>query len=146
MTTPNGEPQPYPSPETPVAVVVGVDLLERGRMARIYARRGDRLLERLFTPREVTEAKGDITRLESRFAAKEACAKALGVGIGKVIAWREIEIIRLPGGKPALCLSGGAQERAAELGISAFDLSISDTAGLVMAVVVGVAAPRGAGG
>ncbi len=130
----------FPSPETPVAVVVGVDLLARGRLERSYARRGERLLQRLFTPREITEARGQIARLESRFAAKEACAKALGVGIGRIASWQEIEIVRLPGGKPALNLRGGAAAQAQALGIAAFDVSISDTSELVMAVVVGVRA------
>lgn len=128
----------YPQPEAPVAVVVGVDLLARGRLERSYARQGERLLQRLFTPREVAEARGQIARLEGRFAAKEACAKALGVGIGRLASWQEIEIVRLSSGKPALSLSGGAAERARELGLTAFDVSISDTRDLVMAVVVGV--------
>jgi holo-[acyl-carrier protein] synthase len=141
MPTSPYEPQPYPSPETPVAVVVGVDLLARGRLERSYARRGGRLLQRLFTPREIAEAHGQIARLEGRFAAKEACAKALGVGIGRVASWQEIEIVRMPSGKPALSLRGGAAARAATLGLTAFDVSISDTRELVMAVVVGVRAP-----
>jgi holo-[acyl-carrier protein] synthase len=128
----------FPSPTTPVAVVVGVDLLARGRLASSFARRGERLLRRLFTEREVEESHGQIARLEGRFAAKEACAKALGVGIGRVASWQEIEIVRLPGGKPALSLRGGAAARARELGLTAFDVSISDTNELVMAVVVGV--------
>lgn len=143
MTTPPDEPQVFPAPETTSAVVVGVDLLARGRLERGYARRGVRLLQRLFTPREIAEAGGQIARLEGRFAAKEACAKALGVGIGRVASWQEIEIVRLPSGKPALSLRGGAAARARELGLTAFDVSISDTRELVMAVVVGV---KGAGG
>lgn len=138
MTTPPDEPQLYPSPQTAAAVVVGVDLLARGRLERAYTRRGERLLRRIFTPRELDEAHNQISRLESRFAAKEACAKALGVGIGRIASWQEIEIVRLPGGKPALSLRGGALARARELGIAAFDLSMSDTSELVMAVVVGV--------
>jgi holo-[acyl-carrier protein] synthase len=151
MSTPHDTPQPYPAPESPVAVVVGVDLLARGRLERSYARRGERLLQRLFTPREIAEARGQIARLEGRFAAKEACAKALGVGIGSVASWQEIEIVRLPSGKPALSLSGGAAARARTLGLTAFDVSISDTRELVMAVVVGVrggapgSAPTGSG-
>lgn len=148
MTTPsdgaNDAWRLFPQPETPVAVVVGVDLLARGRLAKSYARRGERLLRRLFTEREVAEARGQIERLESRFAAKEACAKALGVGIGRLASWQEIEIVRLPSGKPALSLRGGAAARADELGVTAFDVSISDTRELVMAVVVGVRAPTGA--
>ncbi len=141
MSDPLDEPRsssPYPAPATPVAVVVGVDLLARGRLARSYERRGERLLARLFTPREIAEAGGQIARLEGRFAAKEACAKALGVGIGRVASWQEIEVVRLPSGKPALSLRGGAAARARELSLAAFDVSISDTRELVMAVVVGV--------
>jgi holo-[acyl-carrier protein] synthase len=119
-----------------------VDLLARGRLERSYARRGERLLQRLFTDREIAEAHHQIARLEGRFAAKEACAKALGVGIGRVASWQEIEIVRLPGGKPALSLRGGAAARAQALGVSAFDVSISDTHELVMAVVVGVRTPN----
>ena len=142
MTTPpDDEPRFYPPPESPVAVVVGVDLLARGRLERSYARRGERLLTRIFTPQEIDEAHGQIPRLEGRFAAKEACAKALGVGIGKFASWLEIEIVRLPSGKPALTLRGGAAARAHELGVTAFDVSISDTRELVMAVVVGVRDP-----
>lgn len=120
------------------AVVIGVDIFERARLGASYARHGERLLRRLFTPLEVEQAKGDILRLASRFAAKEACAKALGAGIGKVISWQDIEIGRLPSGKPALTLRGGAITRARELGLTAFDVSISDTGTLVIAVVAGV--------
>lgn len=145
MTTENGAPQDgqgvFPPPETPVGVVVGVDLLARGRLERSFSRLGERLLQRLFTPREIAEARGQIARLEGRFAAKEACAKALGVGIGRIASWQEIEIVRLPSGKPALSLRGGAAARASALGITAFNVSISDTRELVMAVVVGVREP-----
>jgi holo-[acyl-carrier protein] synthase len=128
----------FPSASLGSAVVIGVDLFERDRLGASYARHGERLLRRLFTPLEVEQAQGDIPRLASRFAAKEACAKALGAGIGKVISWQDIEIGRLPGGKPALTLRGGAIARARELGLTAFDLSIADTGTLVIAVVAGV--------
>jgi holo-[acyl-carrier protein] synthase len=124
-------------------VVIGVDIFERERLRGSYARHGERLLRRLFTPLEVEQAQGDIARRASRFAAKEACAKALGMGIGKVISWQDIEIGRLPNGKPALTLRGGAIARARQLGLAAFDLSISDTGTLIIAVVAGVAGPRG---
>ncbi|HEX9036413.1 MAG TPA: holo-ACP synthase [Ktedonobacterales bacterium] len=119
------------------AVVIGVDLFERERLRASYARRGERLLRRLFTPLEIAQANGDIIRLTSRFAAKEACAKALGTGIGATISWQDIEIGRLPGGKPSLTLRGGAVARARALGLTAFDVSISDTGTLVIAVVAG---------
>jgi holo-[acyl-carrier protein] synthase len=118
-------------------VRVGVDLIERARLLRTYARFGDRFLRRVFTERELEQAGGRIERLAGRFAAKEACAKALGTGIGAV-AWREIEIVRLAGGKPSVQLHGGAAALAAHLGLMAFDVSLSDTHDHALAVVVAI--------
>ncbi|HEX9057282.1 MAG TPA: holo-ACP synthase [Ktedonobacterales bacterium] len=118
-------------------VVVGIDLLERGRILRAYARFGERFLRRVFTPTELEQAEGRIEWLVSRFAAKEACAKALGTGIAAV-SWQDIEILRMPGGKPSIRLHGHAADRAALLGLTAFDISISDTDSQTVAVVVGV--------
>ena len=120
---------------TPVALAVGVDLIERARVLRTYAQFGERFLRKVFTQTEIDQAGGRIERLVGRFAAKEACAKALGTGIGQV-AWREIEILRQPGGKPTLQLHGGAAARAAALGLTSFDVSISDTHDHALAVVV----------
>ena len=132
----------FPAPSTPVALAVGVDLVERARLLQTYQRFGERFLRRVFTPTELDQAGGRIERLMGRFAAKEACAKALGTGIG-AISWQEIEIGLQDSGKPHLRLSGWAAERAHALGLSAFDVSISDTATHVMAVVVGVGAVGG---
>jgi holo-[acyl-carrier protein] synthase len=120
-------------------IAVGVDLVERTRLLRTYARFGERFLRRVFTPTELEQAAWRPERLVGRFAAKEACAKALGTGVIGV-AWREMEVLRLPGGKPALRLSGRAAERAALLGLTAFDVSIADTHHQAVAVVVGVQA------
>jgi len=120
----------------PQGVAIGVDLLERQRVTETYARFGERFLVRVFTPRELEQAGWRIERLAGRFAAKEACAKALGTGIGAGAAWREIEIVRLAGGKPRIVLHGRAAARAQTLGLSAFDVSISDTTEHVLAVVV----------
>lgn len=122
---------------TSMAVVIGVDLVERARVLQTFARFGERFLTRVFTETEREQAGGRIERLIGRFAAKEACAKALGTGM-VTVAWREIEIARLPGGKPELRLHGHAAERAAALGLMAFDVSISDTRDHAMAVVVGL--------
>lgn len=124
-------------PATPVSIAIGVDLLERERVLRTYQRFGERFLHKVFTDVELEQAEGRIERLVGRFAVKEACAKMLRTGIGQV-AWHEIETTRLPGGKPALRLYGRAAERAAALGLIAFDVSISDTYGHTLAVVVGV--------
>lgn len=129
--------QQQPLPTTaPVAIAIGVDLLERERLLRTYQRFGDRFLRKVFTETELEQASGRIERLVGRFAAKEACSKALGTGIGQV-AWKEIEVVRLPGGKPALRLHGRAAALAASLGLTAFDVSISDTHGHTLAVAVG---------
>jgi holo-[acyl-carrier protein] synthase len=117
------------------AVAVGVDLIEHERLIETYQRFGERFLRRVFTDREIAEAEGRITRLMGRFVAKEATAKALGTGIGAV-AWREIEVVRLNGGKPELHLHGAAARIAAERGWIGFDLSISDTHRHTIAVVV----------
>ncbi|MGH2515907.1 MAG: holo-ACP synthase [Ktedonobacterales bacterium] len=135
---PAGELGPLSTSAAPVAIAIGVDLLERARLLRTYQRFGDRFLHKVFTDTELEQASGQIERLVGRFAAKEACAKALGTGIGQV-AWKEIEIVRLPGGKPSLRLHGRAAARAASLGLVAFDVSISDTHGHALAVVVGCA-------
>ena len=80
-----------PVPAKPVLLAVGIDLVERARVAAVYSRFGERFLRRVFTPGELERAHGQIERLAGRFAAKEACAKALGTGIGQV-SWQEIEI------------------------------------------------------
>jgi len=137
-----GQPgEPSSPPPSPVAIVaIGVDLVERERLLRTHARFGERFLRRVFTEMELAQAGGRIQRLTGRYAAKEACAKALGTGIGAV-AWHEIEIVRLPGGKPGIRLSGAAAERASMLGLTAFDVSISDTHEHALAVVVALRAP-----
>jgi len=129
--------EPLYLPAAPVAVTVGVDLVEVERLVRTWERFGDRFLHKVFTETELNQAKKRVHRLAGRFAAKEACAKALGTGIG-AIRWHDIEIIRLPTGKPGLQLHRAAAERARLLGLVAFDVSISDTHEHAMAVVVGV--------
>lgn len=126
----------------PVALAVGVDVIERARVLRAYERFGARFLRRVFTDLEIEQAAGRIEKLVGRFAAKEAASKALGTGIGQ-IAWREIEVQRMTGGKPALRLTGNAAERARALGLAVFDVSISDTETHAFAIVVaaGVARP-----
>ena len=144
--SPTDDPHPDPVPSTagglspstaPMAIAIGVDLVERARVLQTFERFGERFLLRVFTETEREQAGGRVERLIGRFVAKEACAKALGTGVGAV-AWHEIEIVRLPGGKPELRLHGHAAERATLLGLAAFDVSISDTASHAMAVVVGL--------
>ncbi|HKV85988.1 MAG TPA: holo-ACP synthase [Ktedonobacterales bacterium] len=138
-TPPDGCSTDSPSPlggSMPVALAVGVDVIERARVLRAYERFGARFLRRVFTELEIEQAAGRIEKLVGRFAAKEAVSKALGTGIGQ-IAWREIEIQRMPGGNPVVRLTGRASERARALGLAVFDVSISDTQTHAFAVVVG---------
>jgi holo-[acyl-carrier protein] synthase len=118
-------------------IVLGVDLLENSRLLGLHQRYGERFLRRVFTVTELEQAGWRAERLAGRFAAKEAAAKALGTGM-VTVAWREIEVLRTRGGKPALRLHGRAAARAALLGIEEFDVSISDTSDHTMAVVVGI--------
>lgn len=122
------------------AVAIGVDIFERERLRQSYARHGERLLRRLFTPLEVEQAKGDILRLASRFAAKEACAKALGTGIRHGVWWRDMGVVNLPGGRPTLILTGGAKVRLDALTPPGFeariDLSITDEWPMAQAFVI----------
>ena len=117
-------------------VLVGVDLVEVERIAQTVERFGPRFLERVFTQEELQEGRRRITWLAGRFAAKEACAKALGTGVGAAVAWRDMQVLRQPSGKPTLRLSGDAATRAASLGIVQMDLSISHTHQYAIAMVV----------
>jgi holo-[acyl-carrier protein] synthase len=126
-------------------VVVGIDLVEVERIAQTVERFGPRFLERVFTPEELQEGRRRITWLAGRFAAKEACAKALGTGIGAAVAWRDMQVLRQPSGKPSLRLLGGAAARAAALGLGPMDLSISHTHQYAIAIVVALTAHAAAG-
>jgi holo-[acyl-carrier protein] synthase len=121
-------------------VVVGIDLVEVERIAQTVARFGPRFLERVFTEEELQEGRRRITWLAGRFAAKEACAKALGTGVGAAVAWRDMQVLRQPSGKPSLRLLGDAAARAAALDIAQLDLSISHTHQYAVAVVVALTA------
>jgi holo-[acyl-carrier protein] synthase len=119
----------------PANLRTGVDLLEIDRFTSAYHRYNQRLLQRLFTPRELTENKGNMPSLAARFAAKEAVAKAFGTGIGKV-SWQDIEICRGVLGEPILNLHGPAQELAQKLDLKYWSLSLSHTQSHAIAFVV----------
>jgi holo-[acyl-carrier protein] synthase len=118
-------------------VVAGVDIIEIARIERTLADFGDRFLQRVFTARERERYAGRPSELAARFAAKEATSKALGTGI-RGIRWREMEILANRRGKPVLVLHGGAAERASQLGLVAFDVSLTHSRTDAMAFVVGV--------
>ena len=129
-----------PTPLLPtqgVNVAIGVDIIEIERVRGVLAHHGDRFLQRVFTEQEIQQCRGKALKIAGRFAAKEAISKALGTGMHG-ISWRELEIVQLSTGRPSVRLYGNASMRARELGLSAFDVSISDLASFSIAVAVGV--------
>ncbi len=93
---------------------IGNDIIDIRRVERTLERFGDRFTGRVFT--EVERLKSDRRRLRAasyakRFAAKEACSKALGTGLRKGVFWRDMGVVNLPGGKPTIRLTGGARAR-----------------------------------
>ena len=120
-------------------VGAGIDLCEVGRIESAIARHGTRFVERIYTGREIAYAQGKANRCEryaARFAAKEAGMKALGTGWRGGITWRDLEVINLPSGRPALRLHGKAAEIAERLGVRSVSLSITHTAEQAMAMVI----------
>ncbi len=124
----------------PVKLYTGVDIVELDRFRRLLERHREGLRRRVFTPIEWRYCQERVACLALRFAAKEAAAKALGTGIGP-IAWKELEVLRLPSGAPQLVLHGRAQARAQALGWQTWTLSLSDTRHYAVAVVVALAHP-----
>ena len=120
-----------------IKVVTGIDMVEIPRLDGVLRRHGDRFLQRVFTANELSESGNRTTSLAARFAAKEAVAKALGTGIGRV-GWQEIEVLRDFEGQPILHLYGAAAQRAEDLSISTWSVSLTHTQSTAAAVVVGV--------
>ncbi len=117
-------------------LVSGVDLVEIERFKEVVDRFGDRFIQRIFTPGEITEIKENIPSLAARFAAKEATAKALGTGIG-IVGWQDIEITRNDARQPFLILNGNAARVGMEIGVTQWSVSLSHTDSYAIAMVVG---------
>lgn len=118
-------------------LVTGVDLIEIARIDEVVARHGKRYLERVFTPAELEYCGKRAESLAGRFAAKEAVAKALGTGIGDV-SWKEIEILGDEQNAPKLTLYGMAENKARELGLTTWSVSISHSQSHSVAFVVAI--------
>ena len=121
-------------------VAVGVDIIEIARIERTLADFGERFLRRVYTEQERKQYGSRPAELAARFAAKEATSKALGTGI-RGIRWREMEVLSNRRGKPVLVLHGSAADRAAALGLVAFDVSLTHSRTDAMAFVVGLRDP-----
>jgi holo-[acyl-carrier protein] synthase len=116
-------------------LATGIDLIEIERVEKAIERHGQRFLSRVFTPAELAECRGRVDSLAARFAAKEAAAKALGTGIGR-ISWQEIEIEHGPANEPVLRLTGMAAQLAFEMGLNTWSISLSHTNTQALAMVV----------
>jgi holo-[acyl-carrier protein] synthase len=117
-------------------LITGVDLIEIERIRSSVERFGHRFLNRVFTRGEMEYCNGRPEALAARYAAKEATAKALGTGIGK-IAFLDIEVVSGPDRAPELRLHRAAIDRLRELGVSSLSLSLSHERKLAIALVVG---------
>lgn len=122
---------------------IGSDLMDIRRVESSLERYGERFIQRIYTEVEQERSEGRRGRAASyakRFAAKEACAKALGTGIAHGVFWRDMGVANLPGGKPTMQLSGGAAARLAELlpagHRAAIHLTITDDYPLAQAFVI----------
>ncbi|MFT4277851.1 MAG: holo-ACP synthase [Rhodopseudomonas sp.] len=131
---------------------IGSDLIDITRIAKVMERHGDRFLDRVFTEAERAKAERRSKKAElvaatyaKRFAAKEACSKALGTGIRQGVWWRDMGVVNLPGGRPTMALTGGAKARLDALTpegmVARIDLSITDEWPLAQAFVVISAVP-----
>ena len=118
-------------------LVTGVDLIEIARIDEVVTRHGKHYLERVFTPAELEYCGKRAESLAGRFAAKEAVAKALGTGIGDV-SWKEIEILGDEQNAPKLTLYGMAENKARELRLTTWSVSISHSQSHSVAFVVAI--------
>lgn len=122
---------------------IGNDIIDIRRIEKTLDRYGDRFVQRCFT--EIEQKKSDRRRLRAasyakRFAAKEACSKALGTGFRRGTYWRDLGVVNLPSGKPTMALTGGAADHLARLTpdglVAKIDLTITDDFPLAQAIVI----------
>jgi holo-[acyl-carrier protein] synthase len=131
---------------------LGSDLIDIRRIEKTIERHGARFLARVYT--DIERAKSDrrastpVGRAASyakRFAAKEACAKALGTGLNRGVYWRDMGVVNLPGGKPSMALTGGALKRLEKITPrdcrAQIELTITDDFPLAQAIVIISAVP-----
>lgn len=130
---------------------LGNDLIDIRRIEQTIERYGERFLNRIFTDIEREKSDRRNQRAASyakRFAAKEACSKALGTGIRRGVFWRDMGVVNLPSGRPTLTLTGGAAVQLQSItpdGCTArIDLTITDDFPLAQAIVIISAVPAGA--
>jgi holo-[acyl-carrier protein] synthase len=130
---------------------IGNDLIDINRVERVLERHGERFTQRVFTPVEIRKSERRRMRAASyakRFAAKEACAKALGTGMSAGVFWRDMGVVNLPSGKPTMALTGGAARRLQSLlppgHTAVIHVTITDEFPLAQAYVIIEAVPEAA--
>src|SRR3954470_11330388 len=131
---------------------LGSDLIDIRRIEETIERYGERFLDRIFTPVEREKSENRAQRAASyakRFAAKEACAKALGTGLRRGVFWRAMGVVNAPGGMPTMMLTGGALQRLHEITPAGhrpiINVSITDDFPLAQAIVIISAMPEAQG-
>ena len=127
---------------------LGSDITDVRRVARVIERHGDRFLSRVFTESERARAERRKNRVETyakRFAAKEACAKALGTGMRRGVFWRDMGVVNARSGQPTMKLTGGALKRLQAITPAGYepqiDLTITDEGPMAVAFVIISAEP-----
>lgn len=127
---------------------IGNDLIDIRRVERTLQRFGDRFVARCFTETERLRSEGRANRAASyakRYAAKEACSKALGTGFRRGVFWRDLGVVNLRGGKPTMYLTGGAAKRLVEITppgmVAQIDVTLTDEPPLAQALVIITAVP-----
>jgi holo-[acyl-carrier protein] synthase len=128
---------------------LGSDLIDIRRIDKTIAQYGERFLDRIFTKVEREKSDRRAARAASyakRFAAKEACAKALGTGLRRGVFWKDMGVVNVSGGKPTMLLTNGALRRLNEITPSGhraqIDLTITDDFPLAQAIVIISALPN----
>jgi len=129
---------------------IGNDVIDIARIEETIVRFGPRFIDRIFTPTEQAKSDRRANRAASyakRFAAKEACSKALGTGLRRGVYWRDMGVVNLPSGQPTLALTGGAARRLAEITppgmVARIHLTITDDHPTAQAIVIISAEPAG---
>ncbi len=127
---------------------LGSDMIDIRRIEQAIERFGERFLDRIFTDAERRKCDRRANRSASyarRFAAKEACSKALGTGFRRGVFWRDLGVVNLASGQPSMRLTGGALRRLEEItpaGMTArLDVTLTDEPPLAQAVVIITAVP-----
>jgi holo-[acyl-carrier protein] synthase len=131
---------------------IGSDITDARRIAKVIERHGDRFLDRIFTSTERARAEKRRNRVETyakRFAAKEACAKALGTGLRAGVWWRDMGVVNMASGRPTIELTGGAKRRLQAITPAGYeariDVTITDEGPMAHAFVVISAVAAGSG-